>query len=340
MRIIKFKYRLLDKNELFKRYLKVIKCSTGYDSLSKLKRSASMTVENKQDIDFNNDRVQIVCNLDNEETILATLIISGAKKNYSNFSRDIECFDKLLILEEDKLEERLTIKAGTNIIGAIIAQLQGNKHKFEPLSYMTKVDIDFEIGTPRLDIINYLLKVMNYESLITDNEGYFTANPYILPQKREIQIEYNDIHMDKNCIVLPQVEEEIDLFNIPNVFVRATNNSQIAPLRVVYTNSNPESPSSTVNRGRKIVDFKTVDDVLDYQTLYNIAQRDAISASNVYKHISLPTGINPKHGYLNCVRLNIKDYGIDEKFIETSWRIEDCNPGGKMTHMLRRLVNV
>ena len=108
----------------------------------------------------------------------------------------------------------------------------------------------------------------------------------------------------------------------------------------MYINNNPNSLSSTVNRGREIVDFKTVDDVLDYQTLYNIAQKDAVSASNIYKNITLKTGINIGHGFLNCVKLNVKSYKINDKFIETSWKIDDCNVGGTMEHSLRRLINV
>lgn len=340
MRIIKFKYRLLDKKENMKRLLKVVKCSISHDSLAKLKYSASLTIENSEDIDFNDDLIQVSCSINSVEDTIATLLISNSRKVYGSYSREIECFDKLLILEENKLKERLTIKAGSNIIDEVIKQLQGAKHKITLQSYVTKVDADFEIGTSRLDVINYLLKIVNYESLYSDKDGYFVTRPYILPENRKIDIEYNDISDSDGCLILEDTQEEIDLFNIPNVFVRATNNSQIAPLRTVYINNNPNSLSSTVNRGREIVDFKTVDDVLDYQTLYNIAQKDAVSASNIYKNITLKTGINIGHGFLNCVKLNVKSYKINDKFIETSWKIDDCNVGGTMEHSLRRLINV
>ena len=147
MRIIKFKYRLLDKKENLKRFLKVVKCSISHDSLTKLKYSASLTIENSEDIDFNNDLIQISCSINNVEDTITTLLISNSRKVYGSYSREIECFNKLLILEENKLKERLTIKAGSNIIDEVIKQLQGAKHKITLQSYVTKVDADFEIGT-------------------------------------------------------------------------------------------------------------------------------------------------------------------------------------------------
>jgi len=70
MRIIKFKYRLLDKKENIKRLLKVVKCSISHDSLARLKYSANLTIENSEDIDFNKKNISNVEVFNNKDIVI------------------------------------------------------------------------------------------------------------------------------------------------------------------------------------------------------------------------------------------------------------------------------
>ena len=135
--------------------------------------------------------------------------------------------------------------------------------------------------------------------------------------------------------------QEIDLFNVPNVFVRVSNNSAInPPLRAQYVNDNPDSILSTIRRDREIVDYKQVDNVVDSNTLFAITKKDCYNASDIYEHIEIETAININHWYLNLVSLNLKTYGIDDNYVETSWNIDNLKAGGRMKHKLRRVIRV
>jgi len=202
-----------------------------------------------------------------------------------------------------------------------------------------KADIFFEVGTPKIQVINYLLNLINYSSLLTNKSGIFYAQKYVLPSERDIEITYTDDV--QTSIVYRDVRQELDLFNVPNIFVRVTNNTAInPPLIALYENNNPDSVASTASRGRRIVDFKEVDNVTDSDTLFAITKKEAYQASDIYESIDIETAINIEHWYLNCIALNLQTYNINDKYIETGWNIDTLKAGGKMKHRLRRIINV
>ena len=167
--------------------------------------------------------------------------------------------------------------AGTNAVNEV-KRLIGNNHNFSiPDSNLnTSTDKDWEIGTPKLDIVNDLLSVINYNSLTVDNNGVFISLPYVLPTDREINIIYED--NEATSIIDPEIQEDIDLYDIPNVIVRYTNSAEInPPLIATYENNNQSSPTSTINRGRRIVSAESVSDVADLQTLQLITKKGCIS---------------------------------------------------------------
>ena len=73
------------------------------------------------------------------------------------------------------------------------------------------------------------------------------------------------------------------------------------------------------------------------ETLVADCKKNAYEMTDKYSHIEFQTAINPKHGYMNCIRF--KNYDINDKYIETSWSF-DCRIGGKMKHTCRKVVNI
>ena len=337
-RIIKFKYNLLDNTDTFKKQLyNVESCNINYTSLSRFKSSASIKMREDADIDYLNDRIQPIVILDGQEYPLGIYLICSPSRNINSvrITRDITCYSKLQLLDDDKVLERHYVPAGTNVVNEVIRLIGTNSYSLVANTAQTLTSREWEIGTPKLDIINDLLAIINYTSLLVDSFGRFTAYPYVLPTERVHTITYQEGY---DSILIPDMTEDFDYFGVPNIFVRYTNNPDInPPLRVVYENNNPSSLTSTVKRGRPIVDPKEVSDVADLVTLTAICKKDAYNASDRYSHLDFETAINPVHGYLDCIWVKCGD--INDKYIETSWSM-DLKVGGRMKHTARRVVNI
>lgn len=338
-REIKFRYKLYDKDNVFKHNMyNILSASMDYNSLTRLKTSASITMEHDDRIDYLNDQIKIICVIDEEEYPLGQFLISSPdkSKNGKQVIRECECFSKLIILEQSQIENRYVVLKGTNVV-AEVKRIISNKYLYDitDSALTTSVDREWEIGTPFLTIINDLLEVINYTSLRVDLNGVFTATPYILPTDRQIEITYKD---DQESIIFEEIKESIDYFDAKNVFIRYVNNPDIyPPLRAVFENNNISSETSIIRRGRRLPDIQEVSDVADLQTLQDICKKDGYNATDKYKIVEFETAINPIHGYMNCI--NFSCYGDGGKFIETAWSI-DCKTDGRMKHRIRSVVNI
>ena len=334
-----FKYKLYNQDNIFKHDMyNILSASINYNSLTRLKSSAKVTMEHDDRIDYINDQIKIICIINDIKYPLGQFLISSPDKQRNGMTtiRECECFSKLMILEQSKIENRYLVTAGTNVVGEV-KRLITDKYLYsiQESILTTSVDREWEIGTPYLTVINDLLEVINFTSLRVDSNGVFMATPYVLPTDRQVEITYKD---DEESIIFEDIKESIDYFDVPNVFVRYTNDPNIfPPLRAVYENNNISSETSIIKRGRRIPDVAEVSDVSDLQTLTDICKKNAYSATDKYKIIEFESAINPIHGYMNC--LNFSCYGDGGKFIETSWGF-DCKTDGKMKHRIRSVVNI
>lgn len=333
-----FKYALLDSSNKFIRYMNNVESATiTYSSLSRLKQNATINIvlgsEEKLDI---NNRIQIKHVLNGKETDIGTFLISTPVNNLSKFfkSVSVECYSTLWLIEANKTTKRTVIGIGTNVVNEVrrILKDYGVDIFIEESTKSTSVEREFEIGTPILDLCNSLLESINYTHLYVDQKGNFISKQYVLPFERDIDIEY--IESNENSIIEPFITSTLDYFDVPNVFVKYVNNPEAENLVAVYENTNPQSATSTLNRPRN-VHSEEVTDVSDVQTLYDMCKKDLQNYTSSYHRISIKTAINPLHGYMNSVYIDIN--GVKGKFYETDWTME-CVTGGTMTHELRESV--
>ena len=258
--------------------------------------------------------------------------------------RDIEAYDGTIILDEDRFTERYTIKAGTRYDMAVINILKGagiKKYNIETSDKTLPNDLEYEPGTSKIEVVNELLESINYTPIWVDEWGYFTSLRYIPPSDRAVDYEYID---DELSVTENGMSEEFDLYSVPNKWLVIFENydgggEESISLRSVYTNDSFESPTSTVNRGRVIVDYRTVSDIADQGALNEYTLRIANEASQVYGRIKFNTAIMPFHSYMDIIRIRNKTLDIDDKFTETGWTIP-LETGGKMSHEGRRVVNI
>ena len=258
--------------------------------------------------------------------------------------RDIEAYDGTIILDQDKFTERYIVKAKTRYDQAVIQILSGagiKKYNIDQSDKVLSNDLEYEPGTPKIEAINDLLNAINYTPLWVDEWGYFTATRYIPPSDRGIDYEYLD---DELSVIENGISEEYDLFNVPNKWLVTYENvdggeDQKVFLQSVYENKNPDSPTSSVNLGRVIVDYRQVEDIADQAALNEYVKRIAFEASQVYGKIKFNTAIMPFHSYMDMIRIRNNTLGLDAVYTETSWKIP-LAVGGRMEHEGRRVVNI
>lgn len=255
----------------------------------------------------------------------------------SKIYQSVDCYDKSIILKEDKLTDRLYIAAGSKYVREvqkIIASAGITKVDIESTNLTCSTELEFEIGTDKLSVINDLLYAINYNPLHFDRTGTAVSSRYIEPSGRETEEEYitNDL-----SIIKSGAEQHQDLYNIPNVIIRYTDDPDMPQLRSEYINDKSDNVLSTVSRGRKIVDIESVDDIADQVTLDAYVRRVAIEKSQINDIITLATAIMPHHGYKNCIFVRHDKLGIGSKYIETAWSM-DLIVGGTMNHQLKRVT--
>ena len=216
---------------------------------------------------------------------------------------DADCYDKTIILEEDKLTTRLLIRAGAlyvNEVRNVLMSAGINKTSIDGSELRTSVDLEFEVGTSKLDVINSLLRAINYTP--------------IEPEQRAAEYGYST---DDKGLVLPGANQSNDLYNVPNVVIRYVENPDANSTYIMskYVNNDSNSPLSVQRRGRQIVSVEPVDDV------------------------TLPTALMPHHEYKNCIYLRNDNLGITSKYIEYAWSMK-LGVGEKMQHTLKKVMRI
>lgn len=273
---------------------------------AKIRTSGSLSYESENPINWMDYRVQPWYSIldDDGEVLLewpvGVFIASTPGKTYSETAvqMDIELYDKLFILDQDMISETWTYDTGAVVTTAIrdIIESAGETRISITESDKTLVNpVVWEAGTTKLQMVNDLLKAINYFSLWVDGYGYFRADPYVAPQYRSVDWIFAD---DEESIYLPNFAHEQDLFNVPNkVVLVARTDGETAPFTSMATNENPDSIWSYQNRGRWIVRFESDVEATSQAILDALAQRrllELTNAGSVYniKHALLPLEMN------------------------------------------------
>jgi hypothetical protein len=259
-------------------------------------------------------------------------------------TRNVDGYDQLQVYSDDKITDRFTVDEGDNYIdvimngkgGVTLLDMPTDQIVFRSSSSTLPAAKDYDPGTTKLAIINDLLSAVNYNSLYFDEFGNAVLSKYVRPSKRTAEYTYVD---DDKSVLLPAMEQTLDLFSIPNQWVLVVSNADQESLSATFTNDSPLSPTSTVNRGRTIVDYLTEQDAPDQTTLEDRAENMADQASQVYEKVSMTTAIMPFHSNNDILALRYSTLAIADKYSETKWSF-DLDPQATMTHEIRRQVQI
>lgn len=346
-REIAFRYDLLDSSNVYKQALtNVMAASVSNNALARIKRTAKFTIREDGTINYLSDRIKPWVRLkmsDGEwaEWPQGVFLLSTPprQKDVIGIIRDVEAYDLLQLLTDDKVDTRYTVASGTNYItavGTVLTAAGITDQNLTPTDLTLPAVRDWEPGTEKLTIINDLLAAINYESLEFNESGQAVAKPYITPSSRTSEYTYRN---DATSVIFPGVEQALDLFAIPNKWVLVKSEPDAPALIGTYTNSSADSPTSTVNRGRTIVSYQTGVEAADQATITGLAEKAAYEASQVYETVNFKTAIMPIHSNADVLTLEYTELGISAKYSELSWSY-NLKAGAQMSHAVRRVVAI
>jgi hypothetical protein len=340
-----FRYDLLDSgNQKIDDLRNVRKGSIEQNWLADIKRTAKFTITDDGAIDYLSNRIRPWVRLHMPQgsyvewpqgVFLLASPVRGADEQ-SVITREVQGYDPLLVFKDDKAIDRYTVASGTAYTTAVSTLLGSIPKNVSPSALTLPTAKEWAPGTSFLVIINELLNAVNYESLSFDENGTAIVKPYSSPQDRPEEYVYAD---DDKSLIIPDPEQELDLFDVPNRWLLVVSDPDRAALSSLYTNTDPSSPTSTVRRQRTITDFRTEEDAADQTTLDAKAARLAFEASQIYEAIDFTTGLLPLHSGNDVYRIMYGPLVINAKYSEHTWGFE-LSERSVMKHRARRVVTV
>jgi hypothetical protein len=264
----------------------------------------------------------------------------GLQANGASVRRSVGFYDKGLILDQYALMNRRYFPQGTNVIAAVeqlLAMAGISKTNLAASDAEIYSDIEFPIGTNVLQATNELLTSINFGTLSFDEMGIAVARQYVFPGRRVIDRFYSS---QTDSIITPEYSDLLDIASAPNVFIRCADGAELpAPLVSIFINDSPAISTSTVNRGRQIVDFARVGNVFTQDQLDASVKRAAIEATQAYRYLDFKTLLMP-HGGGDALYIDMPElFDVPMMFIETAWNM-DLRAGGLMSHHAKVVVDI
>lgn len=222
---------------------------------SRLGGSGSLTIDHRRDIDWMTYRVQARFSDEDRTWPVGTFLLSSPTENHSEFglTHSVALRTKMNVIEEDSVEARYSLAAGTGIIATVVTLIQSTGEARISATASAAVlasAMTWEAGTSKLTIVNDLLQAAGYWSLWCDGSGLFRVEPYREPVARPVSFEF--LH-GENSLHFPDWDREQDHASVPNRFVAVGQGDETTPPLVgLATNENPQSPYSFQQRGRWI----------------------------------------------------------------------------------------
>lgn len=344
-----FRYELLDSENAWVLDLDtVVSGQVSQNWFADIKRKARFEIrEGEQEIDWLTHRIKPYARLhlppyaddDWVEWPMGVFLLSSPTRQSDvtgSVVRDVTGYDQLQVYLDDKTDDRYTISASASCIDTVVTLLGSVEKVVAASSATLPADMEWEPGTPKLTIINNLLSAVNYQSLSFDEDGRAVVTPYVSPSSRTEEYVYEE---SDTSLLIPDTEQALDLFSVPNKWVLVVSNPDQPLIVGTYTNANPASPTSTVRRGRTIVDYRTEQNAVDQSTLDAKAERLAFEASQVYESLRFTSGLNPLHSGNDVYRIRYAALAVNSAYSEAEWSVT-LQAGARMTHRARRVVQI
>ena len=268
-----------------------------------------------------------------EKHPLGTYLVQTPSSSFDGKIRNVsmDAYTPLLELKESQPPIGYSIPKGENIMD--IANRLSREHMRAPVveaRCSTNLFYDFVADTSDtwLSFISDLVSNAKHTFAI-DEMGRILFSPKQDTASLQPVWTYND---DNSSILYPNFNMDHDLYGIPNVVeVLYSNSEDSYYARVV--NDDPNSPISTINRGREIVYRVTDPDLIGDPTENQIR----LYAEQLLREMSsLEYTVTYTHGYCpvrigDCVRLNYSRAGFTDVKAKVISQSIKCEPGCPVT---------
>lgn len=249
-----------------------------------------------------------------EKTPLATVLVQTPSSTFDGRSRDVsmDAYTPLLELKENPPPLGYSILKGENIMD--YAYRLTREHARAPVVKPTCPDTLFNDFVANTDDtwLSYNTDLIANAKYIYDLDEM--GRILFAPKQDTASLQpvwtYTD---DNSSILYPEITMDHDMYGIPNVVeVIYSNGTDYFYSRVV--NDDPNSPISTINRGREIIYRDTSPSVAGNPTQKQI---DEYARQLLRELSSLEYTVTYDHGYCpvrigDCVRLNYTRAGITD----------------------------
>lgn len=264
-----------------------------------------------------------------EKIPLGTFLVQTPSSSFDGKIRDVsmDAYTPLLELKENPPAIGYSILEGENIMDIACRLTAENlRAPVVPTSDDTALIFDFvaDIGDNWLTFLRDLIANANY-TFDLDEMGRILFAPVQNTASLQPVWTYDD---SNSSILLPEITMNHDLYGIPNVVeVIYSNGKRYYYSRVV--NDDPNSPISTVNRGREIIYRETDPDLRGIPTESQVEDY----ANQLLRDLSsLEYTVSYTHGYCpvrvgDCVRLNYERAGISDIKAKVISQSINCKTG-------------
>ena len=292
----------------------VKKASFSRDSETETLGSATIDVVNSVGESYIRGYLKTIQNGVIEKFPLGTVLSQTPSSSFNGKVLDVsmDCYTPLIELKEKKPPLGYTVRKGTNIMQAAYNIVKSNCRVpvgTASSDIVLQYDYTADTNDTYLSFVIGLIANANFE-LGLDEKGGILFVPIQDLESLQPVWTFND---DNSSILLSDITVNHDLYGIPNV-VDVIYSYGSDCKRAIARNDDPNSPTSTISRGREIPYYDTDPSLRGYVTQ---EQMNAYAERKLKELSTLEYTVSYTHGYCpvrigDCVRLNYTKAGIKD----------------------------
>lgn len=268
---------------------------------------------------------------------LGTFLVQTPSVSFDGKTQSItmDAYSPLLELNDVYPELGYTIMKQRNIMSNVVDLTKEHlRAPVVPVTNSAEISYDYtaESGETWLDYLSSFMSNANYYYSL-DEMGRVLFSPAQSTASLQPRWTYTD---DNSSILYPNVEDEYDLYGIPNVVEVVYSGETSTGASYIYArvvNDDPDSPTSTVTRGREVLHRETSPSIsgTPNQSYIDRYAESLLESLNEIEHT-----ISYSHGYTpvrvgDCVRLNYKRAGLTNIKAKVMTQDIECDSGCVVT---------
>ena len=316
--------------------------------------NATFKIEDSADIDYLRDAIKPYYCLDKNgvtyEFPLGVFMLSSPNKssNGKNVIRNVQAYDFLKALDDDKLVNSLSYVKGTNVIATVKSILTSvgtwAKFNIEDNTEVLIEDLSYESGKSKLFVINSLLNAINYYPLWADGNGIFMSLEWSDSYNKTWEFIDNENSLYNKNVDL--TKNYTEMYNRVVVIAQQLT-PDTAPFTKIWTMEDEgmaDNPLSYTNLGRYITERffseATSQDYVDLRARREIRRMMEIEESINYSHAFISARLNdglPYQGDAYLFKNKKLDIEAIYKIDSFSWKLQT---GSLVSSKIRRVTEI